>query len=69
MHNNPLLSNTTKIVDGIYMGGRIAELSGDYKSATFFGYCGWSPLQLDGEIRNNVWIVNRQANLHDVFNN
>mmetsp|Transcript_3747 Transcript_3747/g.3521 ORF Transcript_3747/g.3521 Transcript_3747/m.3521 type:complete len:85 (+) Transcript_3747:460-714(+) len=54
LHNNPNIEECEMVSEGIYFGGKIISKTDDMKLKMFFGYSGWSPLQLDGEIRAGV---------------
>jgi len=67
IHKFPEITNCTKIDDGLYWGGDI-EIVKDMIDANkfnsnnirfFVGYAGWSPKQLDEELRANSWVVTR----------
>jgi putative transcriptional regulator len=60
-----LVEGSTKIMDGLYWGGHsdiLKELVINKKISTnevrfFIGYAGWQPGQLDGEFKEEAWIV------------
>jgi putative transcriptional regulator len=62
-----VISNSLKIMDGIYWGGNIDELVRlIYKKTLkpeeirfYAGYSGWEPKQLDRELEEQSWVVAR----------
>jgi len=60
-----ILPDSILIKDGVYWGGDYDFLIDMLNSGTakpeqvrfFAGYAGWMPKQLDGELKNNFWIV------------
>lgn len=60
------LGSTAEVLPGIYVGADLDKIIDyvnnggeiDGKLRFFLGYCGWSPGQLDGEIRRKSWAVN-----------
>jgi len=60
-----LVPNSVHVIDNIYWGGDFNSLKelineGIVKSSQvrfFLGYSGWSPQQLEEEIKNNAWLV------------
>lgn len=68
MHDCAELPGCTKIVEGLYLGGLANLLPAHALRKTFNGHCGWSSLQLDGEIRAGVWTVCREITPQDVLN-
>ncbi len=60
-----ILPGSMEILPGLYWGGDYREISkmlkegaistGDIKF--FVGYSGWSPGQLEGEIKRNFWVI------------
>ena len=69
IHTCAEVPSAEKIIDGLYIGGRVNEISSEAFKSTFMGYSGWGALQLDGEIRAGVWNVLGQATIQDVFPN
>jgi putative transcriptional regulator len=70
IHNTPkLISNSVEIADGIYWGGDFEttkDLINDGKLTKnnirfFLGYSGWSPLQLEQELKENAWLIVENA--------
>ena len=65
LHTRGDIEESIEVVDGVYMGGdfdRIKELllSKELTSKDirfFIGYSGWSPAQLQDEIRSRSWFV------------
>lgn len=72
IHRRPdLIDNSTKVTNGLYWGGNFEEIKRMLNVGSlpvqdirfFIGYSGWSTGQLDGELKQNSWIVTRtQAN-------
>lgn len=66
-----------EIWDGIYWGGnfdQIKELITNYQLTEaeikfFTGYSGWTPGQLDDELREDAWIVANKVDADAVFSN
>ncbi len=66
---NDVLEGGVEICDGIYWGGNFELLKILIESKNvnpdnfrfFLGYSGWSPDQLNNEIKTNSWFVNNQA--------
>ncbi len=65
LHRHKGIEGAVEILDGIYWGGEfdeimskieIGELSAHHIKF-FLGYSGWSPGQLDEELKTNSWIV------------
>ena len=62
---NDLITDATRILDGIYWGGDIDQVQELMRNGGitegeirfFIGYSGWSPGQLDDEMENKSWIV------------
>lgn len=60
-----LIPGSREIVPGVFIGGDFDAMTEYVNSGCqikgclrfFIGYSGWSPGQLDDEIRNNVWAV------------
>ena len=66
IHSSPeLLPGSIEIIDGLYMGGEFEALKEQIslgKIASdeirfFLGYSGWSPNQLDDEMKESAWFV------------
>lgn len=63
----PKLPNSKLLFDNLYWGGDFELLKKLINSGTvspaqvrfFVGYCGWSPNQLQGEIKHDSWLVSR----------
>lgn len=62
---NDVISNSLKIMEGIYWGGDINELVRLMKKKAlkpdeirfYAGYSGWEPHQLDRELEEHSWVV------------
>jgi putative transcriptional regulator len=65
IHSFSDITNTLEIREGLYYGGDFVEITDRIKNAKnpnkkirfFMGYSGWSPSQLDEEIKNESWIT------------
>jgi putative transcriptional regulator len=65
IHSFSDITNTLEIREGLYYGGDFVEITDRIKNAKnpnkkirfFMGYSGWSPGQLDEEIKNESWIT------------
>ncbi len=67
LHKLPdtILEGSMQIMPGLYWGGDYKELVNlikqgavDYNDVKFFvGYSGWSPGQLESEIKRNYWVI------------
>lgn len=74
LHTRGDIEESIEVVDGVYMGGdfdRIKELllSKELTSKDirfFIGYSGWSPAQLQDEIRSRSWFV-ADADRNDIM--
>ncbi|MFD0794415.1 YqgE/AlgH family protein [Mucilaginibacter litoreus] len=78
IHRSPeKISDGIEIWDGIYWGGdfeQIKELITNYQINEseikfFMGYSGWTPNQLDEELREDSWIVANKFEPDTVFSN
>ena len=62
---HPLISESIHVIDDIYWGGSFEELTMRVEEGTitpkdvrfFLGYSGWSPGQLEGELKDNTWVI------------
>ncbi|WP_156306750.1 YqgE/AlgH family protein [Sphingobacterium endophyticum] len=69
------LQSGTHIVDDLYWGGDFERLKylinekliSSEEVKIFLGYSGWSPGQLDGEIKQNSWAVHNSFNIDLAF--
>lgn len=76
IHNRPdLISGSTEIADSIYWGGdfnTVIELINkselQYHHIRFFlGYSGWSPGQLEDEVKEGSWVVVNNTSKSKIF--
>jgi len=66
--------DSSEILPGIYWGGDLEivkellklGLIGKDQIRFFLGYAGWSPSQLDEELKNNAWVVS-ETNLRSLL--
>ena len=71
------ISDGIEIADGIFWGGdfdKIRELITNYQLTEseikfFTGYSGWTPDQLDNELREDAWIVTEKFDADTIFGN
>ena len=74
IHNDKELSgDKIKIKNKIFLGGNYDEIKTKMDKVSveckfFLGYSGWSPNQLESEIKDNSWIVINDFDLDLVFN-
>lgn len=72
-HKRPdLIKNSIHIINDIYMAKQILKIDKNenihhFEFMFFFGYCKWAPLQLEEEIKNNIWHVINKHNIN-IFN-
>jgi putative transcriptional regulator len=67
LHTAPDITGSIPVVDGVCMGGDFdiikeklrTGLLGPDRVRFFIGYAGWSPQQLEQEIRNRSWFITR----------
>lgn len=76
IHNVPeILTGGLKIADGLYWGGDyklVVDLinNGDINSSQikfFLGYSGWGEMQLEDEIKNEVWLKQSHFNTSEII--
>jgi len=76
IHNCPgKIPNGIEIADGLYWGGDfeiVKQLVSDYEldesEIKFFtGYSGWTTGQLEGELRENTWMVTDKVDMNMLF--
>lgn len=68
------IENSLKLADDLYWGGNFEQLKEMMANGSispdevrfFLGYSGWSPGQLDEELKDNAWIVT-QATAQHIF--
>ena len=69
------IENSIKLTDSLYWGGNFEQLKQmihngeitDNEVRFFLGYSGWSPKQLEDELKDNSWIVTQATSKH-IFN-
>jgi len=77
IHKADYLEGGVEIADGLYWGGNFEQLLilidskeiNPYDFRFFVGYSGWSPGQLEDELKANSWIVAHHATKELVFKN
>jgi putative transcriptional regulator len=65
LHTRAEIAESIEVVDGVYMGGDFDQIRDLLRSHSltsseirfFIGYSGWSPAQLEEEIRSRSWFV------------
>ncbi len=75
IHSFPDITNTLEIREGLYYGGDFDEITDRIKDAKnpnkeirfFVGYSGWSPGQLDEEIKNENWITANNISTENII--
>jgi len=72
--DNTQIDNSVEISPGLYWGGNFSQLkqkliTGEtsFNNVRFFaGYSGWTPKQLENEIKNNSWLV-KNITIDEIF--
>ena len=75
IHSFSDITNTLEIREGLYYGGDFDEITDRIKNAKnpnkeirfFVGYSGWSPGQLDEEIKNENWITANNISTENII--
>ncbi len=75
IHSFPDITNTLEIREGLHYGGDFDEITDRIKDAKnpnkeirfFVGYSGWSPGQLDEEIKNENWITANNISTENII--
>ena len=75
IHSFSDITNRLEIREGLYYGGDFDEITDRIKDAKnpnkeirfFVGYSGWSPSQLDEEIKNESWITANNISTEDIL--
>ena len=75
IHSFSNITNTLEIREGLYYGGDFDEICEQIKNSKnpnkeirfFVGYSGWSPGQLDEEIKNENWITANNISTEDIL--
>ena len=70
-----LISGSNKIKENIFWGGDFEQLLSFINTRQvsqndlmfFLGYSGWSPGQLEDELKENTWFVYKETDQYDVF--
>jgi putative transcriptional regulator len=75
IHSFSDITNRLEIREGLYYGGDFDEICEQIKNSKnpnkeirfFVGYSGWSPGQLDKEIKNESWITANNISTEDIL--
>jgi len=64
LHNNKDVDGAIKVLDGLYWGGNFEQLKEmakdpkqDQRINFYFGFCSWSPRQLEHELKLGTWFL------------
>ncbi len=69
LHTRKEISSSMSIIEGLYWGGDLEAVRdllasgslGQHEIRFFVGYAGWSPKQLDRELREKSWVLSQST--------
>jgi putative transcriptional regulator len=75
LHTHPEVEESLPVMDGLFWGGDLEVIREKMKSKEilphdirfFLGYAGWSPNQLDKEIKEKSWVLS-QTTVSEIIN-
>jgi putative transcriptional regulator len=75
LHTHPDIADSLLVMDGLYWGGDLDIIREKMKSKEmlpgeirfFLGYSGWTPNQLDREIKEKSWVLS-QSTVKEIIN-